>query len=172
MSKTTIKTKINEFRALTLNNSASPESVGLMLDEILELTAPPYKIYSCLLTQYGENAPTAKVLENTFGFDMIWSRTKKGEYLGTMPNSMAFADYDSIAILPTIPKVQFNTSDGNVELTYNMLMMAYGNDDHSICINTYNITDFQIGIGTPTKYDTDDYFFGQYFEVRVYDEVI
>lgn len=37
MSKETTKAKITDFRSLTTNNSASPEVVGVIMDEILEL---------------------------------------------------------------------------------------------------------------------------------------
>jgi hypothetical protein len=40
----------------------------------------PYKSYTALLTQIGSENPTAAVLENTLGFDVIWTRTGAGVY--------------------------------------------------------------------------------------------
>ena len=44
----------------------------------------PYKVYSALLTQSGTDAPTAIVLENTLGGEIVWSRDSIGEYYGTL----------------------------------------------------------------------------------------
>lgn len=40
------------------------------------------KIYRALLTQTGTNAPVATVLDNTLGFDVVWSRSVQGIYFG------------------------------------------------------------------------------------------
>lgn len=42
--------------------------------------ARPYKSYVAILTQVGENNPTAIVVENTLGFDFIWNRSGVGLY--------------------------------------------------------------------------------------------
>lgn len=39
-------------------------------------------VYRALLTQTGTNAPVATVLENTLGFDVIWSYQSPGVYFG------------------------------------------------------------------------------------------
>lgn len=43
---------------------------------------PKYKVYTALLTQTGTNAPTAEVLENTLGGDIVWIRDDVGYYIG------------------------------------------------------------------------------------------
>jgi hypothetical protein len=43
-------------------------------------------VYTALLTQTGEDAPTATVLENTLG-DIVWTRIDEGIYIGTLSNS-------------------------------------------------------------------------------------
>ena len=43
-----------------------------------------YKVYTALLTQTSTNAPTAEVLENTLGADIVWSRSQAGYYIGTL----------------------------------------------------------------------------------------
>ena len=45
---------------------------------------PPYKVYKALISQNGTNAPTAIVLENTLGGDVVWTRDGAGIYLGTL----------------------------------------------------------------------------------------
>ena len=40
----------------------------------------PYRVYSALLTQTGNSAPTAVVLENTLGFTPTWSYNSTGIY--------------------------------------------------------------------------------------------
>ena len=44
----------------------------------------PYKVYTALMSQNGTDAPTAKVLENTLGGDIIWTRDSAGNYYGTL----------------------------------------------------------------------------------------
>ena len=43
----------------------------------------PYKVYTALLSQTGTDAPVATVLENTLGYDIVWSRLNAGGYLAT-----------------------------------------------------------------------------------------
>ena len=43
----------------------------------------PYKVYTALLTQTGKNAPVVTVLENTLGYDIVWSRLDAGGYIAT-----------------------------------------------------------------------------------------
>ncbi len=43
-----------------------------------------YKVYTALLTQYGTNAPTATVLENTLGGSIVWTRDAVGVYKATL----------------------------------------------------------------------------------------
>ena len=44
---------------------------------------PPYKVYTALLNQTGTNAPVVTVLENTLGYDIVWSRVNAGGYTAT-----------------------------------------------------------------------------------------
>lgn len=47
-------------------------------------SAPLYKTYVALISQTGTNAPTAIVLENTFGGTVVWSRVGNGVYSATL----------------------------------------------------------------------------------------
>jgi hypothetical protein len=58
----------------------------LNLDQFIEskIPVPTYKVYTALLTQTGEDAPTAIVLENTLGGNIVWSRDNEGSYIATL----------------------------------------------------------------------------------------
>ena len=49
---------------------------------------PKYKVYTALLTQEGENAPVAIILENTLGVDIVWTRLSTGFYRATPSESI------------------------------------------------------------------------------------
>ena len=53
------------------------------IQEIVNL-AIPYKIYNAVLTQSGNLAPVATVLQNTLGGTVVWTRDSEGLYLGTL----------------------------------------------------------------------------------------
>lgn len=42
-----------------------------------------YLVYTALLSQSGTDAPTAEVIQNTIGGDVIWTRLSAGNYLAT-----------------------------------------------------------------------------------------
>lgn len=44
----------------------------------------PYKVYVALLNQSGTDAPTAIVLENTLGANIVWTYNGVGQYTGTL----------------------------------------------------------------------------------------
>jgi len=44
----------------------------------------PYKVYSALLTQTSTNPPTATVLENELGGDVVWGYSSTGTYTATL----------------------------------------------------------------------------------------
>ena len=85
---------INENKRLlfTLKEKTSgilvvaPEEL-ILVDESLNQTTPvdsrPYKVYTALLNQSGTNDPVATVLENTLGYDIVWSRFNAGGYKAT-----------------------------------------------------------------------------------------
>lgn len=47
----------------------------------------PPKVYKALLSQSGTDAPTAIVLENTLGGEVVWTRDQEGVYFGTLANA-------------------------------------------------------------------------------------
>lgn len=59
----------------------------------------PYKVYTALLTQSGNNAPVATVLENTLGGTVVWSKISAGKYLGTLTG--AFTGDKTISFFQT-----------------------------------------------------------------------
>jgi hypothetical protein len=59
----------------------------------------PYKVYTALLTQTGSNAPTAIVLENTLGSELVWTRNVAGTYSATLTN--AFPEVKTFILTPS-----------------------------------------------------------------------
>ena len=51
------------------------------------VSARPYKVYTALLSQSGEDAPTVIVLENTLSGDVVWTREGAGIYNGTLADA-------------------------------------------------------------------------------------
>lgn len=46
-----------------------------------------FKVWRGLVSQTGTAAPTAQVLENTLGGDIVWTRNSAGNYTGTLSNA-------------------------------------------------------------------------------------
>ncbi|CAD0004476.1 hypothetical protein [Flavobacterium chungangense] len=63
---------------------------------------PPYRVYRALLTQNGTNAPTAIVLENTLGGDVVWSRDGAGIYIGDLVGATSEQNKTFITVGRTI----------------------------------------------------------------------
>ena len=84
--------------------------------------ARPYKVYTALLSQTGTNAPTATVLENTLGGNVVWSRSGVGTYTGTLTG--AFVTNKTIGFQGgslTAPNsmVRITTGINNIQITTN-----------------------------------------------------
>ena len=60
---------------------------GVIVKPTISNYTPPYKVYKALLTQRGTDAPTATVLENTLGDEVVWTREDAGRYLCTVSNN-------------------------------------------------------------------------------------
>lgn len=85
----------------------------------------PYKVYTALLTQEGTNPPTAQVLENTLGGDIVWTYDLTGQYKGTLIG--AFTENKTALFI--------------TDSTYNSASNAYILTDGSgnaITVETYN----------------------------------
>jgi hypothetical protein len=52
-----------------------------------------YKEYIALLTQSGTDAPTANVIKNTFGDEIVWTRNGAGQYKGTLVGAFPVDKY-------------------------------------------------------------------------------
>jgi hypothetical protein len=63
----------------TINGSSVLGSGNLVVNTSLH-----YKVYTALLSQSGNNAPIATVLQNTLGGTVVWSRIGFGGYNGTL----------------------------------------------------------------------------------------
>jgi hypothetical protein len=79
------------------------ETKNFSIQSITDL-AIPYKIYNAILTQSGNSAPVATVLQNTLGGTVVWTRYSEGLYLGTLTG----------AFTPNKTLVQATNSTNNV----------------------------------------------------------
>jgi len=64
--------------------SATTISADTLVISGSPIPQPSYKVYVALLTQTGSTAPTAIVLENTLGGDVVWQRISPGYYRGVL----------------------------------------------------------------------------------------
>lgn len=63
----------------------------------ISIPEPSYKVYTALLNQSGENAPTATVLKNTLGGEVVWSRATQGVYRATLTG--AFTENKTVILI-------------------------------------------------------------------------
>lgn len=120
--------------------------VATSTNTYVKIDARPYKVYTALLTQTGENAPVATVLENTIG-DIVWSRTDVGVYFATLSGAFPI---NKTFIIPTYIDGEDNTT------RYGII---------SVSLDYISISMFHLGSGDQVdglKYDN------LFFEIRVY----
>ena len=116
--------------SLILTNGTYPNGPGLWKEITTDLCCENnntmnYKVYTALLTQEGTNPPTAIVLENTLGGDVVWSYIYVGAYSGTLIGAFP---QDKTAMFIT------NTTWNNVSNAY---IFSNGTGD-AVSIETYN----------------------------------
>jgi hypothetical protein len=129
----------------SLINADTTGKIVVTKEWVQTQTQKSYEVYTALLTQTGNNAPVATVLENTLGGTVVWTRTNTGQYLATL--SGAF----------TLDKtVVFVTTGSKGTITAN----AYPSDVNNISLNTFSTSD--------SLYRIDDAIEKTSFEIRVY----
>jgi len=92
--------------------------------EIVRLTGGP-KVWRGLLSQTGTDAPTAIVLENSLGGDIVWTYSSTGIYLGTLvgafPANKTFtigsASHDGSNLSFSVPRRASDNIVGVVSVT-------------------------------------------------------
>ena len=104
---------------------------------IANSVARPYKVYTALLTQTSTNAPTAIVLENTLGGNIVWTRTAIGAYYGTLTGF--FTDIDKVFCV---------IGNGNTMGSYgdNINLFWQRHDNDAIHITTVKTNNNQDGV--------------------------
>ncbi len=115
-----------------------------ILSSITPPTPPAYKVYTALLTQTGETAPVATVLENTLGFTPSFSYSSVGLYIINSPENYPMG---KTACFISPSNSNFN---GNVYLTQFSQSVFYINS-----LDTDNL-------------DKDDMLANTTIEIRVY----
>lgn len=133
--------------------SASPATLSneVVVKSQLDAVTRPYKVYTALLSQSGTNAPTAIILENTLGGNIVWSRIGIGEYYGTL-NGVFTLD-------KTMGFVQ-STSTQGVDFSIHYIVNRIDN-------NVIYLSSFKAN-SSSTRYD--DIMFKIPIEIRVYNE--
>ena len=111
----------------------------------------PYKVYTALLNQTGATEPTAIVLDNTLGGNVIWTRDGVGIYTATLIG--AFPDENKFFTLNAATGIYSTNSQ----------ILVYWNDINSFQLNTF------AGNGVSIPYSpTDDLIFNYPLEIKVY----
>ena len=121
------------------NNSNAAVTVG-ELNQVVNGVERPYRVYTALLTQSGEDAPVATILENTIG-DIVWERGSAGNYTGTLTNAfienktfilatLGGAEIVIISASSSINIIRINTNDTTNFIDFD--------GDMSIEIRVYN----------------------------------
>jgi hypothetical protein len=78
----------------------------------------PYKVYTALLNQTGTSNPVARVLENTLGGSIVWTRNSTGTYLGTLTGIFTT---NKTTVMITNGSAGSDTVAGYAELDYIVL---------------------------------------------------
>lgn len=124
-------TKVASGNALGYDNSGN----------IVPIDGRPYKVYTALLSQSGTSAPTAVILENTFGGAIVWTTLGDGQYVGTLAgafteNKTFFIKYQATQVVN-----EFNitrSSANTVTLASTSDTDYNGNTPFHIEIRVYN----------------------------------
>ena len=78
----------NGIDKLQVNGTASGSPATLSNQFVtksqLDSVVRSYKVYTALIAQSGTSNPTVKILENTLGGSIVWTRDIAGSYLGTL----------------------------------------------------------------------------------------
>ena len=77
------------------------KNFNALIDYLESSPSLDYKVYTAILLQSGTGAPTATVIKNTLGGDLVWAYAGVGEYTATL--SQAF---------PSVNKVHFQVHNG------------------------------------------------------------
>jgi hypothetical protein len=107
-----------------------------------------YKVYTALLTQEGINPPTAIVLENTLGGDVVWSYLSTGVYSGTLTDAF-----------PEDKTTMFITSTTWSGDSFMCMSLYGGNIPSAVAVETFNLQ---------TSTHTNGLLYKTTVEIRVY----
>ena len=129
--------------------AAGTNTTQIATTAFVQAAARPYKVYTALLSQIGNAAPTATVLENTLGGAVTWTRNSAGIFYGTLSagvftgnKTVKFATlgFTGISVNSTIEVESVNTSIITVITRVNGIQTdgVMSNGGTSIEIRIYN----------------------------------
>ena len=106
-----------------------PTMLGVVLQKLSGQSGDsrPYKVYTALLTQTGTNAPVATVLENTLGYEPIYTYGNVGNYGITLNNAL----FGKIVIVEQYKKM----------IIQNKIVESYVDNDDFIVLQSRDLTE-------------------------------
>lgn len=127
-------------------------TVAIKKSDLITIPEPTYKVYTALLTQLSNNAPTAIVLENTLDNTVTLSRNSAGNY------SITGVDFTDVN------KVYVNLKNINLMLPQVSNQFFY----FSVASGVINIRTTQVNFTTLTFAPNDSMLDKCPIEIRVY----
>lgn len=89
------------------------------LTKVVSASGPTYKVYTALLYQEGVNPPTAIILENTLGVDLVWTRTTTGIYAAAYdPSGDCAENADKIFFTAGRSNIDSSPNAGSIAQAY------------------------------------------------------
>lgn len=92
------------------------------------------KEYVAILTQTGANAPTARVLENSFNEPIVWTRDSNGIYRGTL--EAAFIKKKTLCLVSASSNEDALTGAALICTSEDTIMLLVGDEEN---VNTINV---------------------------------
>jgi hypothetical protein len=107
-----------------------------------------YLVYAAVLTQSGEEAPVASIMQNTLSGPILWSRSGVGVYVGTLTGAFTA----NKTFFPQIPTAGYSVSPFSVSTMFDFGWTGGRQSDNTVTISffneTYNSVEFDtIGVG-------------------------
>lgn len=148
MSNTVTKIGKTNFLGAQIDEKVTKEKINEIIDEVNSIK--PYKVYVAKLAQSGTDAPTAIVLENTLGGEVVWSYSSEGVYVGTL-----------VGAFPNTEDKFYTTYITALSATTEMQVAYLDTDSFEVDTVTYG------GFGGPATV-TDGLLYNTPIEIRVY----
>lgn len=100
-----------------------------------------YKVYTAFLnTIFASSVPTVYLLENTLGYDITWTKTGTGTYVGTVPAPIFTPDKTDVSLTPRgVPHFSLGGSNTTTTVYVQTYNLAGANAEPLLKMDTINI---------------------------------